>query len=122
MRIVVLAMLIGLLSGVVAALAGVGGGIVMVPLFKSLFGLDQKQAIATSLAVIIPTSILATFKYSTGTEPLVDWKIALTAGLGACIAAFFATDYMRDLDKVVLTRVFAVLLIVVGARMLLAKS
>jgi uncharacterized membrane protein YfcA len=51
------ALAIGVLSGVVAALCGVGGGVVMVPAFVSLLGLPQKVAVATSLAIIIPTSI-----------------------------------------------------------------
>ena len=44
---------IGAVSGLVAALAGVGGGVIMVPLFTAILGMPQKQAVATSLAAII---------------------------------------------------------------------
>ena len=40
---------IGLGAGVIAGLLGVGGGIVLVPAFTVLLGLEVKQTIATSL-------------------------------------------------------------------------
>lgn len=58
--------LIGLVSGVTSGLFGVGGGIVMVPAmiyFLTPPIRDIKQAIGTSLAVIIPTAIVGTFKH-----------------------------------------------------------
>jgi uncharacterized membrane protein YfcA len=45
---------IGIVSGVIAALCGVGGGVVMVPAFVFFLKLPQKTAVATSLAIIIP--------------------------------------------------------------------
>ena len=50
MAILVPAFLIGALAALLGALLGVGGGIIMVPAFKSL-GLTMQQAISTSLAV-----------------------------------------------------------------------
>ena len=55
---------VGALTGVLAALCGVGGGLIMVPAFVFLMALDQKSAVATSLAVIIAVSLVATTKYS----------------------------------------------------------
>ena len=66
-----LAVMLGLVSGVVAALCGVGGGIIMVPVMIWVLGLDYKTAIATSLAVIIPTAIAATTQNWRG--GLVNW-------------------------------------------------
>lgn len=58
--------LTGLLSGLLAGLLGVGGGIVIVPVLFSVFplfgiaeGVQMKLAVGTSLATIIPTSILS---------------------------------------------------------------
>ena len=53
--------IIGLVSGLTSGLFGVGGGIIMVPamvLFLSPPIRDIKQAIGTSLAVIIPTALM----------------------------------------------------------------
>lgn len=112
---------VGILSGVAAGLCGVGGGIVMVPAFTQWLGLTQQQAIATSLAVIIPTSIVATFQNARG-PGLVDWRIAAAAAIGACLTAGLAADWMKRLSNPMLTRIFALLLIAVGIRLLLVRA
>jgi uncharacterized membrane protein YfcA len=116
---IIIALLIGALGGLTAALCGVGGGLIMVPAFVLALGLDQKHAVATSLAVIIPTAFAATAQYARA--GLVDWKIVLPTAIGAVLVAYFATDWMKSLSNVVLTRVFAVVLIGVGLRMLLIR-
>ena len=60
MKVILLSVAIGLVAGLLGALCGVGGGIVLVPAFVSFFGFDQKRAVATSLAVIIVTALAAT--------------------------------------------------------------
>ena len=59
-----IALLIAIGIGIIAAILGVGGGFLMVPAFTILFGLDQKTAIGTSLAVIVATSLSGTIAYS----------------------------------------------------------
>ena len=59
MKLILLPLAIGLFAGVMAGLCGVGGGIVMVPAFAYLLWMEQKAAIATSMAVIVPTSLIA---------------------------------------------------------------
>lgn len=118
MKLLLVTLLIGAVSGLIAALCGVGGGIVMVPAFVSLLGLTQKQAIATSLAVIIPTACIATAKNGWGENSLINWSIVLPAALGAVVTAFFGVDLMKSLSNPLLTRIFAILLIVTGVRML----
>jgi uncharacterized membrane protein YfcA len=110
---------IGALSGVVAALCGVGGGIVMVPAFTMLLGLDQKTAAATSLGAIVLMAIAATTKnHSNG---LIDWKVAIPCALAGALVAWFAADLLKTLSNQTLTRIFAVILIGVGIQMLLKK-
>jgi uncharacterized membrane protein YfcA len=55
---------IALAIGILASILGVGGGFLMVPVFTILFGLDQKIAIGTSLAVIVATSASGAFAYA----------------------------------------------------------
>lgn len=62
--------LTGLLSGTLAGLLGVGGGIVIVPVLFNVFPLlgipeavQMKLAVGTSLATIIPTSIVSARKH-----------------------------------------------------------
>ena len=113
--------LIGCLGGIIASLCGVGGGIVMVPAFVLFLDMGQKQAVATSLAVIAPTAIVAIARISAGPESLVQWKIFIPTVIGACLIAFFAADWMKTLSNLTLTRIFAGVLIVIGCYMLFQK-
>ena len=110
---------VGALTGVLAALCGVGGGLIMVPAFVFLLALDQKSAVATSLAVIIAVSLVATAKYSAAS--LVKWQIVLPVMLGAVVTTWLATDWLKHLSNDALSRIFAILMIVVGIRMLWGK-
>ena len=110
---------IGAITGVLAALCGVGGGLIMVPAFVFLMALDQKSSVATSLAVIIAVSVVATAKYQTAS--LVKWQIVLPVMIGAVVTTWLATDWLKHISNDWLTRIFAILMIVVGIRMLLVK-
>lgn len=124
MKIIVIAILTGLAAGVLGALCGVGGGVIMVPAFVGLLGLQHKSAVATSLAVIIVTALAATMNNvladtaNTARDKLVDWKLVLIVGAASALAAWYGTDLMRSLSNQTLTRIFGCLLVVMGARML----
>jgi uncharacterized membrane protein YfcA len=107
---------IGVIAGVIAALCGVGGGVVMVPAFVSLLALPQKTAVATSLAIIIPTALMATTQNAK--HGLVDWRVALITALSASLFAWFGADWMRAMSNMMLTRIFGLVLVVFGLRML----
>jgi len=112
----VIALLIGAVGGVVAALCGVGGGVVMVPAFVMLLKMDQKGAVATSLAAIIFTAIFTTMKNHSNS--LIAWKVAIPAGIMGGIVGWLAADALKKLQDATLTRIFAVLIIVMGIQML----
>lgn len=77
----------GLLAGFFAALFGVGGGIVMVPLLVLLAGFEPKAATATSLAAIILTASVSVATH--GALGNVAWGYALliaAPALGGVVA------------------------------------
>jgi uncharacterized membrane protein YfcA len=117
MKLPLIAIAVGLAAGLLGALCGVGGGIVMVPAFVVLLGLEHKQAVATSMAVIIVTAVAATLNNSRANN-LIDWKIVCIVGLASAVAAWFGSDLMRSLGNTTLTRIFGCLLVVFGLRML----
>ena len=119
MKILIIALLIGACAGAVAALAGVGGGILMVPAFKYFFDLDQKQAIATSAAVIVITALAISFQFAQ--DRLIHWQIFAFTAVGSAIVGFFVADRLKAFSTTALTRGFAILLILVGVKMLFEK-
>ena len=108
---------IGVLSGIIAALCGVGGGVVMVPAFVFFLKLEQKTAVATSLAIIIPTALMATTQNAR--SGFVDWKVAVITAISASIFAYFGAGWLKTMSNDTLARVFGVILVVFGLRMLL---
>ena len=113
---VVICILIGLVTGVVAGLCGVGGGIIMVPAFAAFLKMEQRYAVATSLAAVILTALAASLKnVSNG---LVEWKVAIPTGIVGAVVAWLTADWLKQLSNVTLTRIFAILLIAIGLHML----
>ena len=111
-----IALVIGSLAGVVAALCGVGGGVFMVPAFTLLLKISQKTAVASSLAAIVLTALFTSMRnHSNG---LILWKIAIPAGIGGAIVGWSSGDLLKKLQDVTLTRIFAVLMIGLGIQML----
>ena len=111
--------LTGLIGGLLSGVFGVGGGIVMVPLLISLVRMDQRRAAATSLAAIVPTSIVGSFTY------LVNGHIDLVAGAiiaaGAVVGSVIGTNLLRRIPLFWLRWLFIALLILVAVRMVLVE-
>ncbi|MDG2321884.1 MAG: sulfite exporter TauE/SafE family protein [Akkermansiaceae bacterium] len=120
-KLLLTCLLVGVVAGLAGALCGVGGGIIMVPAFVLMLGMSQKTAVATSLAVVVVSGLSATANNITSKSNLIDWKIVGITALGAVVAAWYGSDLMRSLSNQQLTKIFGVLMIVVGARMLIMK-
>ncbi|HEX7167697.1 MAG TPA: sulfite exporter TauE/SafE family protein [Acidimicrobiales bacterium] len=106
---------IGLLAGMLAGLLGVGGGVVMVPAMILLFGVPAAVAKGTSLAVIIPTSVVATYRNVRNDN--ADLRTAAAVGIAGVASAFVASKISVGLDESVSNAMFAALLAFVAVRM-----
>ena len=107
--------LLGVFAGALASALGIGGGIIFVPAFVSLFGFAQLEAQGTSLAIIVGTSIVATVGHAR--KQRIDWKIAVFVGLGGIAGAVLGSRTAFYLDEDLLRRMFAVLLVILAFRM-----
>ncbi|MDQ3991082.1 MAG: sulfite exporter TauE/SafE family protein, partial [Actinomycetota bacterium] len=107
---------IGVVAGVLAGLLGVGGGVVTVPALVLLFGIPDAVARGTSLAVIIPTAVLGTVRNARHRN--LDTRVAAVAGPVGAISAFAAARLGVGLAPRLSTLLFAALLVVVAAYML----
>lgn len=73
----------GLIVGIFSGLLGIGGGTLMIPLFRLGFGLSAIVSTATSLFTIVPTSIAGCITHLKNKTCIA--KIGLIAGVaGAC--------------------------------------
>lgn len=110
---------IGIVSGITSGLFGVGGGIVMVPAMMFFMKLPIKEAIGTSLAVIIPTALIGTFKHHSHGNVNIPVTLSLipTALIGGYLGAWLTTHIAPDNLK----RAFGGFLVLVGLRLLLLR-
>ena len=112
--------LIGLVSGVTSGLFGVGGGIVMVPAMLWLLPIrDIKQAVGTSLLVIIPTALITSLKHFQ--QGNVDWRIALALAPMAIVGGYGGAWLTTLVSAGQLKRAFGAVLVVVGCRLLFLR-
>jgi uncharacterized membrane protein YfcA len=114
MKIVILGIFIGAAAGIIGALCGVGGGIFMVPMFVTFLGLTQKQAVATSLAVVIFTSVASTVSNVRAAQPLIQWPLFFAAAGSSIVFSYFMAEKMKAMADETLTRIFAVVLVSAG--------
>lgn len=110
-------LLLGLVAGSLAATLGIGGGVIYVPALVTFFAFSQHTAQGTSLAIIVPTTIVAAVGH-TKARRIVP-RLALTLGAAGVIGAIAGARVALVADEAVLRRVFAVVLIVITVRMAL---
>ncbi len=81
--------LVGLTAGLMSGLFGVGGGIVMVPMFVAWFALDQRRASATSLLAIIPIAAASATGYAVhgNVDPAAALLLVVGGTVGGTIGA-----------------------------------
>jgi uncharacterized protein len=72
--------LVGIVSGGLSGLLGIGGGVVMVPGFVTYGRVELKRAIATSLVCVALFAIPGTITH--GLQGSIDWRFALWLAVG----------------------------------------
>ena len=124
---VILYLVTGALSGFAAGLFGVGGGLIIVPVLYYVFsaqGYDQQHlmhmAVATSLAVIVITSISSTLAHHR--KQAVLWPVALLLVPGIMIGAWFGGVFASTLETKILSSFFATFELAVAISLLLKKQ
>ena len=105
--------------GIIAAIIGLGGGFLYVPTLSLIFGLDTKTAIGTSLAVMIFSSLSASFWYRK--QGIVLYKVALVLIIPSMLASLAGSWLTTLIDARILVAIFCVMLVLVSLEMLLPQ-
>jgi len=114
--------IIGLLAGILSGLVGVGGGIIMVPLFVIFLGLTQHNAQGLSLAVMLPpVTLLAVYNYHNAGGGSIDWKVAVIVSTLFIIGGFIGSKLAIQLDQRILKKVFGVMMLIVAIKLIFTK-
>jgi len=120
---ILILIIIGLFAGILSGLVGVGGGIIMVPLFVLFLGLTQHNAQGLSLGVMLPpVTFLAVYNYHTaGTGGNIDWRIAIMVSILFIIGGFIGSKVALQIDQRMLRKIFGVFMLLVAVKLIFTK-
>ncbi len=106
----------GLLIGGINGLLGAGGGMIAVPMLKKA-GLEQKEAHANAVAVILPITVLSAVLYIIkGYVGIPDALPYVPTGI---IGSVLGTMILKKISPVWLKRIFGAFMVYAGVRLLL---
>lgn len=107
------AIAVGLLVGFLTGLLGVGGGFLITPALTLILGLRMKQAVGTSLVIIVINSV-AGFSAHLGGFTL-NWPVILAFTIPAILGSLVAARFAGRLKDSHIRRGFSVLIFLVAA-------
>ena len=106
------AVLTGVFAGGLSGLLGLGGGIIMVPLFRKWLGLPIKNAVATSLICVGCFAVPGTITHAL--ENGIDWRFALWLTAGVVVGAPLGSKMALKMSDRKLQRVFGLFLALIS--------
>jgi uncharacterized protein len=113
-------LILGLITGVLGGMLGIGGATIVVPALVFIFGFTQHEAQGTILAAMIPPiGLLAAWRYyQLGHVKL--WPAVFIA-LGFFVGGYFGARIVEHIPDLMLKRIFGVFLLLVSLKMVFAK-
>lgn len=105
-------LLLGLAVGLLSAMVGIGGGIVLVPALVILFGLSQAEAQGTSLATIPFGAVVAALVYNQSVT--LRAHLIFVIAIGFVVGAFLGAKLVPQVPEAALRLAFGALLLYLG--------
>jgi uncharacterized membrane protein YfcA len=107
-------LLAGVVGGIASGMFGIGGGVVLIPIFGLLLAFDQHKAQGTSLVALIPpTGLLAVLAYAKA--GYVAWLTGVLLIPGLFIGGVIGAKIAKQIEPRMMRKVFAVLMFLLGA-------
>jgi uncharacterized membrane protein YfcA len=109
----------GICVGLISGMMGIGGAIIVIPLLIMLFGLSQKQATGTCLAMLLPPiGLFATLVYARSGN--VNWAYAGLLAAGFAVGGWLGARLVNTgwISPTTMRISFALLLIYIAANLL----
>ncbi len=114
----------GFIAGMVSGLFGVGGGIILVPLFIAFLKYTPHQSVSLSLiAISFPVFIVSLWKHYQAQHwhlEMIKWGALVAVGMVA--GGYFGANISTKLSTLALKKSFAILLVFVAVKLWLDKK
>jgi len=97
--VTVLLVILGFAAGLLGALTGIGGGVLLSPILALYFGIPIRQAIGTSLVAVITTSAASSSVHLQRhtTDIRLGMTLELATSFGAAVTAYLVGYFNRNL-------------------------
>lgn len=117
---IALTVLAGVLTGILSALFGGGGGQISIPFMILVLGFSQHVAEGTSLFVIVPTAIVGAWAHSR--RGFVRWRSAFWLGVAGLAGAAVGSMLAVRTDELLLRRLYAAFVLYAAFRFLRTRK
>lgn len=113
-------LILGLVTGVLAGILGIAGGVFLIPALVFFFGFSQKLAQGTTIAVLLPPIGLgaAYFYWKNGN---INIQAAALLAVGVFFGGVVGASIANKVPNATISKVFGVFMIGVGIKFLLGK-
>ena len=108
--------LMGILTGLCNGLFGAGGGMIVVPSMVHFLDVDEHDAHATAIAVIMPLAVISAFIYFR--NGYLDFGKTLPVAAGGILGGFTGAYLLHRVSSYWLQKIFALFMIVAAVRMI----
>lgn len=89
---------VGLVTGILTGLLGIGGGVILVPVLIGLVGLGPRKAAGTSLAIVLVAAVAATFQKTLFGQAKVSLPVALALLISGVIGVQIGIHLARSVS------------------------
>lgn len=108
----------GVFTGLLTGTVGAGGGFIIVPVLILGLGLDVREAVGTSLAVIAINSAVGFVSDMLVGQMNIDWTIILSFTVLSALGLYIGTKVAGKLPQAILKKAFAVMVSIIAVIML----
>jgi hypothetical protein len=113
-------LLIGMVTGIVSGVLGIGGGIVIIPALVYLMGYSQQEAQGTSLGLLLPPiGLLAVINYYKA--GYVNIKAALIMSVAFVIGSYISSKFAVSVPENVMKKIFGAFLLFYAIKLFFEK-
>ena len=108
--------IIGIVSGILGGLLGLGGAITIIPALSLFLGYSQQMAQGTALIMmVLPVGTLAAYQYHQ--KGFVDIKVASKLAVFFSVGGYFGAKFATQIPELLMKRIFALLLVAIAVKM-----
>ena len=113
---IIISTIFGAITGFINGFFGGGGGMVAVPVLTNFLSLGEKEAHATSIAVILPLTIISSIIYFLKLK--IDYVNLEICSVGIFIGGIAGAIILKKINNKVLGYIFTAVMLFAGIRML----